>query len=175
MLLMTPYYEFNLFELPKSFLNFQTEFYKKKCVYCKKERQDTVTCLLSGQTMCWYKIKDGPCKVQGQKNNEGLICHHTRVKEGGGSVFLHTSTGNFFLVQNGTASAFDGPYRSKYGVVVSSDEKQWDAFNIDQEGGGIAAVNLMAKQYSSFQLANTILSQRTNPDNKFKVIHKNAI
>ena len=59
--------------------------------------------------------------------------------------------------------------------MVSSDEKQWDAFNIDQEGGGIAAVNLMAKQYSSFQLANTILSQRTNPDNKFKVIHKNAI
>lgn len=34
LLLMTPNYEFNLFEVPKSYMNLQTEFYKKKCKYC---------------------------------------------------------------------------------------------------------------------------------------------
>jgi len=34
MLLMTPYYDFNFFEIPKSYMTLQTEFYKKKCEYC---------------------------------------------------------------------------------------------------------------------------------------------
>lgn len=55
MLLMTPYFEFNLFEMPKNFKNLQTEYYKKKCIFCDRVVVDNATCLLNGQTMCWYK------------------------------------------------------------------------------------------------------------------------
>ena len=73
LLLMTPYFDFNFFEIPKSYMNLQTEFYKKKCEYCQKEVLDTATCLLCGHTICWFKLKsrgvDIPqCRVS--KENE---------------------------------------------------------------------------------------------------------
>ena len=62
LMLLTPYHTFSLFELPDTFLSLQTTFYKKKCHYCGVEKQDSATCLLSGKTMCWFKVKDGPCR-----------------------------------------------------------------------------------------------------------------
>jgi len=154
LMLMTPYYQFNFISIPMTYRELQTQYYKKPCVYCKKQRTDSVTCLLCGETMCWYKIKDGQCSgasvaiIGGYR--EGLICYHTRMHEGGQAAYLHTSTGNFLLVQNGTAAIFETPYRNKYGELISQEEKNWDAFVIDEQGGGLAALQQIQKKYVDF-------------------------
>ena len=144
LLLMTPYFEFNFVDFPNSFLNLQTEYYKRPCSYCQRKIQDSVTCLLCGATMCWYKIKDEQC--HGSRSNktimgrEGLISYHTRVCEGGSSVYLHTSSGNIIFVQNGTPAIFETPYKNKYGELADPSDKNWDSFQIDEQGGGQSAL-----------------------------------
>ena len=56
LILMTPYFEFNLFETPPSFRKLQAQFYKKPCHFCRREVVDNATCLLNGRTMCWFKM-----------------------------------------------------------------------------------------------------------------------
>ena len=34
LILMTPYFVFDLYEIPKNYQNLQTEYYKRKCGYC---------------------------------------------------------------------------------------------------------------------------------------------
>ena len=63
---------------------------------------------------------------------EGLLSYHTRVEEGGNAAFLHTSSGNIILIQNGSSAQFDTPYRNKYGELANMDDKRWDSFNIDE-------------------------------------------
>lgn len=161
LMLITPYFEFNLVELPQCYRDLQTGFYKKKCSYCDQERQDTVTCLLCGETMCWYKIKGGQCTPEGRLVTEGLISHHARVAEGGCSVFLHTSSSSFLLLQNGNATMYETPYRNRYGEQVDPGQKKQhersETFVIDSEGGGAAALAQMQRRYSDFSLANAIV------------------
>ena len=175
-MLLTPYYQFDLFEIPQCFLNLQTEYYKKKCNYCDKERVDSATCLLCGQTMCWFKQKDGGCKgFTSDVGGVGLISYHTSLHEGGHTAFLQTSTGNVIMIQNGTSAQFDTPYRNNYGELANTGDKRWDQFNIDEQGGGKEALQQIKKKYMDFQIANTILSQRLNPDEKYKVYIKNVL
>lgn len=180
LLLMTPNFEFNLEALPDNFLRLQTEFYQKLCCYCKKERQDTVTCLLCGETMCWFKIQGGQCApkcnmVKLPTHAEKLMSYHARVHEGGQALFLQTSTGQIILISNGTSGIFESVYRNKYGESVTNESKYWESFKIDEEGGGQADLAKIRKQYLDFKIANAILLQRINPDTKFKVYNKHSL
>lgn len=100
--LMTPYFEFSLVDLPLVFLDLQQIYYKKKCVYCDQERQDSATCLLCGETMCWPLTSQGKCtgysKTKHANVGEGLLSYHTRVHEGGSGIFIQLSTGNIILI-----------------------------------------------------------------------------
>lgn len=99
---MTPYFEFSLVDLPEVFLDLQQIYYKKKCVYCDQERQDSATCLLCGETMCWPLTTQGKCtgyaKTKHANVGEGLLSYHTRVHEGGSGIFIQLSTGNIILI-----------------------------------------------------------------------------
>jgi len=90
--LMTPNFEFSLADLPAVFLDLQQIYYKKKCVYCDQERQDSATCLLCGETMCWPLSTQGKCTgyaKTGRANvGEGLLSYHARVHEGGSGLFI---------------------------------------------------------------------------------------
>jgi hypothetical protein len=88
LLLTTTYYTFSFVDLPDVFLDLQQIYYKRKCCYCDRERQDTATCLLCGQTMCWPHIQGGHCPGVQLDPKEALLSHHTRVQEGGCGVFL---------------------------------------------------------------------------------------
>jgi hypothetical protein len=92
MLLMTPYYEFSLVDFPEMFLDLQQIYYKRKCCYCDKERVDSATCLLCGNTMCWPTQQSGKCSGKEFTENsfatEGVLSYHTRYHEGGSSIFL---------------------------------------------------------------------------------------
>ena len=88
--------------------------------------------------MCWFKTKDGACKDNtGQFPEEGLLSYHTRVCEGGSSIFIQTSTGHILMIYNGSAVKFDTPYRNKYGELANAGDKRWSSFNIDEQGGGL--------------------------------------
>lgn len=68
LLLMIPTFEFSLYQLPNTFMDLQKEFYKRKCTYCDKMVLDSATCLLTGKTMCWWKLRHSQgefeqCKV----------------------------------------------------------------------------------------------------------------
>lgn len=141
LLLLTRYYEFKLFELPSSFMDLQRHYYKKPCSYCKKEVLDHATCLLCGETMCWFKLRSrdkelSQCKVDcpeaPQKEEEGLLTWHARVCEGGSALFLHTSSGRIFGVNNGAPGIFDPPYRNRYGEYVSEHDKNYADYQIDE-------------------------------------------
>lgn len=178
LLLMTPYFEFNFVDIPMSFLSLQTAYYKRKCAYCHQEKQDSATCLLCGKTMCWFKVRDGQCKdhwEQDEKNREGLLSYHARLHEGGGAIYLQTSTGAIVMIQNGTSAKFDTPYRNKYGELANPDDKRLDSFNIDDQSGGAAALKQVKQKYLEFQVGNAILQQRTNPDVEYRVYLKHAM
>ena len=162
---MTPYFEFDFCEIPSNFQNLQTEFYKKKCVYCKEVVKDSATCLLCGETMCWMNwnwrdVKQTQCRVgaKGQQDeNEGLLTWHARLHEGGATAYLHTSSGNIIMMQNGTPAIYDTPYRNKYGELVSEAEKKYNEFQVDSQGGGIESMNQLKKKFLNFQIGNEIL------------------
>ena len=179
LMLMTPYFVFNLQGLPPSFLNLQTEFYKRQCSYCHLEKQDNATCLLCGQTMCWVsKYENSECdsdrSIAKLGIKEGVLSYHARVCEGGMSIFLHTSSGKFLFIQNGSSAFMDSPYRNKYGEPAHPEDKRWDSFVIDLEGGGEAAIEKIRKAYLNFQIGNQVLQQRMHPDQR-KVFHKHAL
>lgn len=67
-----------------------------------------------------------------QDMNEGLMCWHTKIHEGGLGIFLKTSSGKIMLVQDGNIGVFDAPYRNKYGEMVHENNKEYDKFNIDE-------------------------------------------
>ena len=66
-----------------------------------------------------------------QDANEGLMCWHAKIEEGGVGIFLHTSSGRIFMVMDGVVGVYDSPYRNKYGEIVSIKDKEFDKFNID--------------------------------------------
>lgn len=140
LLLLTPYFSFQLFQIPDNFMHLQTIFYKKPCDYCKKEVLDTATCLLTGKTLCWFKLKSGrseieQCKVgilNGQNLSEGLCSWHAKVMEGGNSVFLQTSTGLIHAINNGSSAILDSPYRNRFGEHVSQYDKNYIDYAIDE-------------------------------------------
>ena len=126
--------------------------------------------------MCWFKVQDGPCRgYPGQHPEEGLLSYHARVHEGGCAAFLHTSTGRIILIQNGSSAMFDTPYRNKYGEAADPNLKKWDTFHIDEQGGGLEVMRSLKQKFIKFQVANSILQQRCNPDAKYKTYVKNAI
>jgi len=127
--------------------------------------------------MCWKNIKDGQCLPSPSHalGAEGLLCYHTRITEGGSSIFLHTSTGRFITIQNGSSALFDPPYRNKYGEQAHTEDKNWEQFQIDEQGGGSAHLAAIKKKFVEFNVGNSILQQRTNPDSKFKVYMRNML
>lgn len=144
LLLMTTYYEFNFTDIPQSYMNLQTEYYKRPCIYCDKVKVENITCLLTNKTICMHNInrKTGAvdqCRLGSkmhQNPGEGLMCWHTKVCEGGCGLFLKTSTGTIFMVYDGNVGTYDSPYRNKYGEMIEKYSKDYDKFNIDQQGGG---------------------------------------
>lgn len=108
-------------------------------------------------------------------SGEGVLSYHTRVKEGRCGVFLHLSTGNIIMIQNGSSAQSDSPYRNKYGEVVNPRDKRWNSFKIDKQGGGIDALQALKKLYMDFKVASTILSIRNNPDSPFDIFEKNDL
>ena len=178
--LMTTLYEFSLFELPTVFLDLQRIYYKKKCLYCSKEPKDCAICLLCGQTMCYVDdAMDQYCIVfdfeNVQDQGEGVLSYHTRVHEGSCGIFLHLSTGNIVMIQNGSSAQQDSPYRNKYGEVVNPRDKRWHSFKIDKLGGGNEALNALKKLYMDFKIGNMILSVRNNPDSPFDIFERNDL
>ena len=67
------------------------------------------------------------------------------------------------------------PYRNKYGELAHPNDKRWDSFKIDQEGGGEDAMRAIQKMYVEFKVGNSILQSRTDPDSSFKVYLKNTL
>ena len=67
-------------------------------------------------------------------------------------------------MQNGTPSIYDSPYRNKYGELVSEADKKYNEFQIDEQGGGVEALNQVRKKLINFTVGNEILQTRTNPD-----------
>ena len=78
--------------------------------------------------------------------------------EAGQSLFLQTSSGSIILINNGSATFYDSPYRNRFGEIVSEQHKNMDEFTIDQEGGGLDALNQLKRSFLEFKLPNLIVS-----------------
>jgi len=48
-----------------------------------------------------------------------------------------------------------------------------EEFSIDQEGGGLDALNHLKRSFLEFKIPNLIVSQRMNPDTKYKIVIRN--
>lgn len=83
---------------------------------------------------------------------------------------MHTSTGYMVIIQNGSCTLYDSPYRNKYGEIVNFRDKRYEDYNIDSY-----CLDQLRTKYLSFQIANEILQSRTNPDSKFTVFLKNFL
>lgn len=44
------------------------------------------------------------------------------------------------MIHNGNSAMFETPYRNKYGELANPNDKRWDSFKIDMEGGGADAL-----------------------------------
>lgn len=72
-------------------------------------------------------------------------------------MFMQTSTGRIVFIQNGSSAKFDTPYRNKYGELADPNQKKWDTFHIDEQGGGNEVLKSVKQKFMNFQIANSIL------------------
>lgn len=88
---------------------------------------------------------------------------------------MQTSSGRIILINHGVSAICATPYRNRFGEQASDDNKSYDDFAINEQGGGIDALKKLKKSYMNFTIANEILQNRTNPDGKFRVFLKNVL
>ena len=88
-----------------------------------------------------------------------------------------TDSGELLLIgNNGAAAKFDSPYRTKFGEPINSEDNtihQVD-YEIRNEGGGLKHLEEMKKMLENSNLMNSILQQRSNPDQRFRVYRRGA-
>jgi len=92
-----------------------------------------------------------------QKINEGLMCWHSKIFNGGCGLFLKTSSGTIFMVNDGNIGIYDSPYRNKYGEMIDKFGKDYDKYNIDQQGGGLESLKQLRNFYINNKIGNLIV------------------
>jgi len=95
-----------------------------------------VICLLCGDTLCW--VSSNCCKnLPGMRPEEGELTFHTRVNEGGQCLFLSTSSGGIYLIDEDRSAPKNSPYMNRYGETFNKTSKRWDNYFLDSENGGL--------------------------------------
>ena len=84
------------------------------------------------------------------RNKEGELTYHSRLCEGGSSIFISTETGQLVLIDNDRASFRRSPFINKYGETYNMKSKKWDNFYLDEANGGKHVYDEMRKIYMNF-------------------------
>jgi hypothetical protein len=103
------------------------------------------------------------------KKHEGELTFHARTKEGGVCLYIATSNGLVYLIDNDRSSNKLSPYMNKFGETFNKTSKRWDNFYIDEEGGGTHVYEELKRIYMNNLVPNEIVSERGKTDSVFRL------
>lgn len=76
-------------------------------------------------------------------------------------MYLCTSNGKIYLVEDERSSHRQSPYMNKFGETFSSNSKRWENFNLNTGQGSNNQYEELKKMYVNFSLANEIIKDRS--------------
>ena len=176
--LLTTYFTFNFVELPGDFQSLVKQYYTRQCRGCRMQLQESAICLLCGEIVCLSNSRKccgdrpGIKKLVRRNENgmgifggsvleaEGEMSYHSRVCEGGNSIFLCPQNAQIFMIDQGRIVKGESPYRNALGETFSLKSAKWDNYQLSEASGGMQVLANLRKLFMEKKLPQYILNRR---------------
>ena len=128
----------SLIELPKTYLDFISHYYKSKCILCDQVPSDGefAICLICGDVICLRKCTRSQLGEDNSYSLEGNLSKHRRKKHAGNGLFLEISSlmiimifGNRTLSYLGLNMYCDSIGQNVKAVVAHPFDRQLDSID----------------------------------------------
>ena len=129
--------------------------------------KENVICLLCGDAACYLQ----KCcnALPGMRDREGELTYHTRLYEGGISLYISTSSGDIIMIDGDRSASKPSPYMNKFGESFNKSSKRWENFYLDEVGGGKLYYDDFKKKFMNFEIPNIVIQERSNKDYLFRL------